>query len=75
MIRMAKDIRCDCCNLEFKKGVQIPVVSYEDHRGLFGKWKIVKRRRKIYICEKCKNTAEALVRNHLAIKTTDIIGR
>lgn len=68
-----KDILCSCCGLKFKRGLKINSVEYADKKDWFEKWKIGKTRKKIYICNKCKSTAIALIRNNLAIKTRDII--
>jgi len=68
-----KDILCSCCGRKFTRGLRIDGVSYKDKIGWDRKWRIGKSREKIYICVKCKNTAMALVRNNLAIKTHDII--
>ena len=68
-----KDILCSCCGRKFTRGLRIDGVTYADKIGWNRKWKIGKKREKIYICVKCKNTLIALIRNNLAIKTRDII--
>ena len=71
---MKNFIACSICQRKFKKGIRLNIISYYDKQTKFKKrWVIGKRREKMYICEKCKNTWFALVRNHLAIKTQDII--
>jgi hypothetical protein len=66
--------KCSCCGLKFKRGIILSVTSYEDYQTLIRKrWKKRSVPMKIYICDKCKNVAFALVRNNVAIKTSDII--
>ena len=71
---MKDSITCAICQRKFKKGIQIKSVShYDKQTKIKKKWVIGRRREDIFICEKCRNTWFALVRNHLAIKTQDII--
>lgn len=71
---MKKFQECSICHRSFKTGIQIPVVDYYDKRSkMKGKWYVAKKREKVLICTKCKNTLFALVRNSLAFKTSDII--
>lgn len=69
-----KEIKCSCCDRRFYRGVEIKSIRYIDIQTPFKKrWVIGKKHEKIYICEKCKNTAFAIIRNNLAIKTSDIL--
>lgn len=68
-----KDIQCSCCLRGFKRGLQLDAIEYADKADGKGRWRIAGSRKKIYICNKCKNTLFALVRNNLALKTSDII--
>ena len=66
--------RCSICGRKFTRGLQLDSVRYFDAQTFFKKrWVIKKRQEQIYICEKCSNVIVALVRNNLAIGTSDIM--
>lgn len=70
-----KEHKCDCCKMKFVRGIRIDGTEYYDHLGRKDRWSIKKHRRKYYICEKCWSTWTTLIRNHLAVKTSDIMTR
>lgn len=65
---------CSICKKKFDTGYRLKMKRYE-HRysKLFKKWYLKGKIIKIDICDKCYNTDMAIIRNYLAIKTSDII--
>lgn len=70
-----KDKRCDICGYKFIEGMSFKGADHVNVRIPIIGWIIRKKRRRYYICSKCRSTGEALIRNNIAIKTRDILDR
>ena len=69
-----KDKTCSICKKKFDTGYRFYARRYEHkYSKLFKKWFLKSKLIKLDICDKCYNTDMAIIRNHLAIKTADII--
>ena len=69
-----KDKTCSLCLKKFDVGYTFYVKKhYYKHCVFKDKFVLKTKKEKLNICQKCKNTWFALVRNHLAIKTSDIL--
>lgn len=68
-----KDKLCECCKRKFRRGICFTATEYADKLGWKDRWQIARNRKKIYICDKCCNVGMALIRNHLAVKTSSIL--
>lgn len=69
-----KDKTCSICKKKFDTGYRLYAKRYEHkYSKLFKKWYVKGKLIKLDICDKCYNTDMAIIRNHLAIKTSDII--
>ena len=69
-----KDKTCSLCQKQFDVGYGFNTIRYYyKYSKLRDKFVLRKKKEQIDLCQKCKNTWFALVRNHLAIKTSDII--
>lgn len=56
---------CDICNQRFKTGMRFKVLEYKDHQNwLTKRWRVIKRRRKIFVCSKCLSIGRGLVINY-----------
>ena len=69
-----KKRECFICKRMTKPKLSTHVILYDAKRSIFGKWHWVGEDKKIFICSKCLETASALVRHNIAIKTSDIVG-
>lgn len=73
-MKWKRDKYCSICKRLFKTGVSFKTISYTAKKRLLSnKWYIGEETRKTFICVKCWNTLSALIRNNLAIKTSDIL--
>lgn len=69
-----KDKTCSLCQKQFDVGYSFNVIKhFYKYSKLRDKFILRKKKERIDLCQKCKNTWFALVRNHLAFKTSDII--
>lgn len=68
-----KEVICECCKKKFRRGYAFTTTQFADKLGFKDRWRIAKSRKKVYICDKCWNTGMALIRNHLAVKTSSIL--
>lgn len=69
-----KDKECSLCHKKFDTGYRFKQIQFvHAYSKLRKKWYVKKQWTTWDICDKCQATAFALVRNHLAIKTSDII--
>lgn len=69
-----KNKQCYICGKKFDTGYRLKTYRYKhEYSELFKKWRLKRKPFNLDICDKCFNTGRALVRNHLAIKTSDII--
>ena len=62
-------MRCDICGIDYAKGlnrgVRIKIVSYEEKQGRFTKkWRIIKKRKNVFVCRKCVDILNGLVINY-----------
>lgn len=70
---MKKKICC-CCTREVVPYMKVRATSYFKKKLPFvNKYTLSSKPCKLYFCSKCVETARALVRNNIAIKTSDII--
>lgn len=74
---MKKDgvICCDICGYKFIEGTSLKVTEHVQVNSRLRGWVVKKKRKRVYICEKCGNVGAALIRNNIAIKTRDILDR
>lgn len=71
---MSKLKKCAICQREAEKGLIFHgVTCYDRQTPIRKRWKVARKREQIFLCEKCRNTWYALVRNHIALKTNDIV--
>lgn len=65
---------CYCCTREVAPAYRVRVTSYVKKKIPFTKkYIVVSKPVKLYFCSKCVEAARALVRNNIAVKTSDII--
>lgn len=58
-------MKCDVCCLESDTGFKTRITSYEKRKTLLGnKWKTVRKRRVIFVCTKCSDTLNGLIRSY-----------
>lgn len=58
-------MKCDVCRLDCDTGFKSRVISYEEKQTRFRKrWKVVRKRRVIFVCSKCADTLAGLIRNY-----------
>lgn len=59
-------MKCDICGVDYaerwSRGVKTKIVLYEEKQGKFTKkWRIVKRRKKIFMCKPCVDMFKGLI--------------
>lgn len=70
-----KNRRCDICQMKLVEGARIRMTDYRQTRIPLLGWRVMRFPKRVYICSKCLNVGAALIRNHIAIKTQDLIDR
>ena len=68
-----KKRECFICKRLTTTKMSTRIVLYNSKRSIFGKWRFVGEEKRIFICGKCLETASALIRHNIAVKTSDIV--
>lgn len=69
-----KSKTCCMCTREVKPLLMIKATEYYQKKSIFSNSFVTRSRKvKLYFCSKCAETSRAIVRNNIAVKTSDIV--